>query len=209
MTPPLDMLRTTAPWRLASIRALLAGVMVGAFTALLLWTGGRTDTLEALVVAVHIALSVGAASLAERWAARRDRPVAGALLAGAAALAVVFAGVLQGPWAAETLGGGGPEQGLANLQQVLQQLLRRPGRAVVPAALVTMTWAVPLAALTYERVYPRHWHVLPLSGVVTVGAAFFGMFVLAPAYLWAAAVDRRLWGVREREEDVTEEVVGQ
>jgi hypothetical protein len=201
------MLRTTAPWRLALVRALLAGVMVGAFTALVISGGQRS--LEAIVVAVHVALSVGVASLAEWWAARRDRPWAGAGLAGASALVVVFAGVLQAPWAAETLGGGGPEQSLARLQGVLEDALTRPERAFIPALVVGMGWAVPLAALTCERVRPREWIVLPLSGVVTVGAAFFGMFVLAPAYLWAAAIDRRLWGVREREEDVTEEVVGQ
>lgn len=201
MTRPLDMLRTTSPRRLAAVRALLAAVMVAVPTGLLISSGGgRSGALEAIVLAVHVALSVGVASLAERWAARRDRPLEGSVLAFLGALVVVFAGVLQGPWAAETLSGAGPEQGLANLQHALERLLNQPSSAIAPAFVVGAAWAVPLAALTYERVRPREWLVLPLAGAGTLGAAFAGMFVLAPAYLWAASLDRRIGGVREEEE---------
>lgn len=192
--------------RLALLRALGASLLVGAPLALCIATVTNDvlasqrlgwDTTAWLVLAGHAGLGVGAASLAEEWGLRRDRPRAAALLACAASLALVLAGVAHGLWIGHLVRTGS----VAESWRLLQPFAAWCGANPVPllvivanaAALFTVAWALPLGMITHERVRPSDEPPLLLwLNVLTCGGTTIVFLVLAVVYALANVVDARL-----------------
>jgi hypothetical protein len=114
--------------------------------------------------------------------------VAGGALAGLAALVIMGAGRFQARATAEVLLGGGAEKALGELEV----LMREPAAflAIVArlAIVITFTWAVPCAAITYGQLDPRAHPVLVVA-LVTVCAGAPAALTLACCYLAASTLD--------------------
>lgn len=187
-TTQVDMIAASSPLRLGAVRAVACGLVLIVLPAALLTLGGHGLTrgqVTWFVVAGHAALSVAAASVAERWAALRARPLTGAALAGVAALVITGAGMFQAEVTAEVLlGGGGPDQALG----VIEKLLRDPalGETLAPKILLlTCTWAFPCAAITYGQLDHRADPV-PAAAVLTLCTGLPALLLLTSCYLVAS-----------------------
>lgn len=187
--------RTTAPLRLALLRALLV-LAVLAFPALFLATGrAGFGPGHAFWVALsaHAALAVVAASLLERRAARLGGRAEAALVAGGVAVLLGLVGAVQSVYTAAALFEG-QERAWTSLGEVLAEVGASSGALPVLAALLfAATWGLPLAAVTYDEL-ERSTASLVVVSVVSFGAAVPGVVLLALTYQVAAIVDRALGG---------------
>ncbi len=197
-----DLLRTTSPWRLAALRALvcLGGALLLASPILLL--GDAAARVAVVVLAAHAALSVAAVSWAELRAVRSGRLVRGAIVGALVADVCVAAGVGQA-WFAWVAWSRGHDVAYAALEGALSTLAAHPGVALGVAAgvllVTTALWAVPLGLLTYERLHGRSPDSLPLWLGVAMGWVPGTVVLVALAFCYALAADwdERLGGVAE------------
>lgn len=195
--PENEMHRATSPVRLAAVRAVLVG---GAFALPAALLAGASDLTRGhvawVVVAAHAGLGVACAAFLERRAAARRRPTAGALQSGLVSLIAVTIGVYQCDAAAATLLGGGPADGLAVHAETVARLTRDPiGFALGGAGVllvVALTWALPFAAMTFERLRPGEAPVFVLVTLFTLALGLPAALTLAACFTLASGVERRL-----------------
>lgn len=195
-TTEVDMVAAASPLRLGAVRSVACGLILIVLPAVLLTLAGHGLTrgqVTWFVVAGHATLSVAAASVAERWAALRARPLTGAALAGAAALVITGAGMFQAEATAEVLlGGGSPDRALGALEELLRDPARLGETLAPKLLLLTCTWAFPCAAITYGQLNHRADPV-PAAAVLTVCTGLPAILLLTSCYLVAS-----IWTTRSR-----------